>query len=232
MTVHDLIEAVIPCIKKKNYSANYVRGMTQTFHQLEKYCKEYNEIFFNVELGQRFLLDKYGIDPGTVLQKFSRQHRAMDLLSDYMHFGTVMIRRRRNRSFPEGLQNTSEGYLKQMELRGRKKNTVLSHRKFLLRFTDFLDSIGVFRYESLTLEAVNLFIKVVLCNYCNSVAMEYYGMLKRFLQHLEQSEKSTKDLSQKIIKVKRSSTFARIPTTLTMEQIESILSSVDRESPQ
>lgn len=36
----------------------------------------------------------------------------------------------------------------------------------------------------------------------------------------------------KLVPVKRASTSARIPTTLTLEQIESILSSVDRESPQ
>jgi site-specific recombinase XerD len=119
-----------------------------------------------------------------------------------------------------------------MELRGRRKNTMLSHRKFLLRFTDFLDSIGIAGYEYLTPDAVNQFIKVILCNYSNSVAMEYYGILRRFLQYLALSGNTKEDLSLKLVPVKRSSTSARIPTTLTLDQIESILSSVDRESPQ
>ncbi len=46
------------------------------------------------------------------------------------------------------------------------------------------------------------------------------------------SGNTKEDLSLKLIPVKRSSTSARIPATLTMEQIESILSTVDRESPQ
>jgi integrase len=46
------------------------------------------------------------------------------------------------------------------------------------------------------------------------------------------SGNTKEDLSLKLVPVKRSSTSARIPTTLTIEQIESILSSVDRESPQ
>ena len=177
-------------------------------------------------------MDCYGVQPGTVERRCSRKHRAMDLLSDYQHFGTVMIRRRLDRTFPPNLKSVPEGYLKQMELRGRRKNTVLSHRKFLLRFTDFLDSIGIEGFEYLTPDAVNQFIKVILCNYSNSVAMEYYGILRRFLLYLALSGNTKEDLSLKLVPVKRSSTSARIPTTLTMEQIESILSSVDRESPQ
>lgn len=232
LTVTDLVNAVTPCIEAKQYSNNYINGFRQIFNRLISYCAEHGEEYFSVELSQQFLLECYNIQPGTVERRCSRAHRAMDLLSDYQHFGTVMIRRRLDRTFPTGLLAATDGYLKQMELRGLKKNTVLSHKKFLLRFTDFLDSIGIVGYGSLTPGAVNLFIKVVLCNYSNSVAMEYYGILKRFLQHLARSGNTKEDLSLKLVTVKRSSTSARIPTTLTIEQIGSILSSVDRESPQ
>ncbi len=232
LTVSELVEDVMPCIKAKQYSETYISGFQQVFNRLLSYCDEHEEQYLSTELAQQFLLDCYGVQPGTVERRCSRAHRAMDLLSDYQHFGTVMIRRRLNRVFPAALESTSEGYLKQMELRGRKKNTVLSHRKFLLRFTDFLDSIGITGYEYLTADTVNQFIKVILCNYSNSVAMEYYGILRRFLQYLALSGNAKEDLSLKLVPVKRSATSARIPTTLTMEQIENILSSVDRESPQ
>ena len=119
-----------------------------------------------------------------------------------------------------------------MELCGRRKNTVHSHKTILLRFTDFLDSTGIAGFASLTRETVNLFIKVVLCNYSNAAAMEYYRILRHFLQYLAQSGNTIEDLSLRLVPVKRVSTAARIPTTLTIEQIESILSSVDRDSPQ
>lgn len=232
LTNLELVEGVIPCIRAKQYSETYISGFQQIFNRMLSYCEEHEEQYFSTELAQQFLLDCYGVQPGTVERRCSRAHRAMDLLSDYQHFSTVMIRRRLNRVFPTALESAPEGYLKQMELRGRKKNTVLSHRKFLLRFTDFLDSIGIAGYGYLTPDTVNQFIKVILCNYSNSVAMEYYSILRRFLQYLALSGNTKEDLSLKLVPVKRSSTSARIPTTLTMEQIESILSSVDRESPQ
>ncbi len=183
LTVSELVEGVMPCIKAKQYSEIYISGFQQIFNRLLSYCDEHGEQYFSTELGQQFLLDCYDVQPGTVERRCSRAHRAMDLLSDYQHFGTVMIRRRLNRVFPAALESASEGYLKQMELLGRKKNTVLSHRNFLFRFTDFLDSIGITGYEYLTADTVNQFIKVILCNYSNSVAMEYYGILRRFLQY-------------------------------------------------
>ena len=232
MTVSQLIDGVMPCIKAKQYSESYINGFYYVFNRLTSYCEEHGVQYYSTELAQQFLLDCYGVRPGTVEKRCSRAHRAMDLLSDYQHFGTVMIRRRLDRSFPANFKEISDNYLKHMELRGRKKNTILSHRKFLFRFTDFLDSIGITGYDTLTIESVNQFIKVILCNYSNSVAMEYYGILRKFLQYLSTSGNTDEDLSLKLISVKRSSTTARIPTTLTMEQIKKILSSVDRESPQ
>lgn len=232
LTITELVDGVMPCIKAKQYSNSYINGFCQVFNRLISYCEEHEVQYFSTELAQQFLLECYDVQPGTVERRYSREHRAMDLLSDYQHFGSVMIRRRLSRIFPSAFESASEGYLKQMELRGRRKNTVLSHRKFLFRFTDFLDSIGIVGFEYLTSDAVNQFIKVILCNYSNSVVMEYYGILRRFLQYLALSGNTKEDLSLKLVPVKRSSTTARIPTTLTMEQIEDILSSVDRESPQ
>lgn len=232
LTVIELVDSVMPCIKTKQYSESYIEGFQQVFNRLLSYCEERGEEFFSTELAQQFLLDCYGVRPGTVERRCSRMHRAMDLLADYQHFGTVMIRRRLNRTFPTGLRIASEGYLKQMELRGCRKNTVCSHKKVILRFADFLDSIGIDDYEFLAPDAVNQFIKVILCNYSNPVTMAYYRILRRFLQYLSHSGNTKEDLSLKLVPVKRTSTTARVPTTLTLEQIERILSSVDRESPQ
>ena len=232
LTVIDLVNGVLPCITAKQYSDNYINGLRGIFNRLSSFCADHGAEYFSTELAQQFLLECYGVQPGTVERRCSRAHRAMDLLSDYQHFGTVMIRRRLNRTFPAAFATASEGYLRQMELCGRRKNTVRSHKKILLRFTDFLDSTGIAGFASLTPETVNLFIKVVLCNYSNDVAMEYYGILRRFLQYLAQSGNTIEDLSLRLVPVKRVSTSARIPTTLTIEQIESILSSVDRDSPQ
>ena len=156
----------------------------------------------------------------------------MDLLSDYQHFNAVMLRRRLNREFPAGLQEGAVNYLQKLSLHGRRENTLRSHRNVLLRFTDYLFSVGVTDYKLLSADIVNRYVKVVSCNYSNSVVRLHYSILLRFFQYLAHSGYKETDLSLKMMPIVKVSASARIPTTLDLSQIESILASVDRESPQ
>lgn len=196
------------------------------------YCNKNEKKYFTAELAQQFMLDCYGVQPGTVERRCSRVHRAMDLLSDYQHFNAVMLRRRLNREFPAGLQEGAVNYLQKLSLHGRRENTLRSHRNVLLRFTDYLFSVGVTDYKLLSADIVNRYVKVVSCNYSNSVVRLHYSILLRFFQYLAHSGYKETDLSLKMMPIVKVSASARIPTTLDLSQIESILASVDRESPQ
>ena len=112
LTVIDLVNGVLPCIEAKHYSAKYVNGLRGIFNRLSSFCADHGAEYFSAELAQQFLLECYGVQPGTVERRCSIAHRAMDLLSDYQHFGTVMIRRRLNRTFPAAFAAASEGYLR------------------------------------------------------------------------------------------------------------------------
>ena len=121
LTVYELVERVIPCIIAKHYSENYIQGFRSTFRNLLAYCNKNEKKYFTAELAQQFMLDCYGVQPGTVERRCSRVHRAMDLLSDYQHFNAVMLRRRLNREclyrlfvqrWSHGLQITFSRYCK------------------------------------------------------------------------------------------------------------------------
>lgn len=231
LTMHELIDRVMPCIIAKRYKKTYIKGFRNTFDRLIEYCDERGIEHFSTELGEQFLRDCYNVTPGTVERRCSRLHRTMDLLSDFLHLGTVMIRRRLNRTFPIGLQSHAEAYLKEMKDLGRRKNTILSHQKLLFKFTDFLDSIGIVTYEDITADTISRFIKVVLCNYSFGTANAYFRILRSFVQYLSQRKIVMEDLVAQIVSVKTPPSPTRIPTTFTVEQIRKILAAVDRESP-
>lgn len=222
LTVYELVERVIPCIIAKHYSENYIQGFRSTFRNLLAYCNKNEKKYFTAELAQQFMLDCYGVQPGTVERRCSRVHRAMDLLSDYQHFNAVMLRRRLNREFPAGLQEGAVNYLQKLSLHGRRENTLRSHRNVLLRFTDYLFSVGVTDYKLLSADIVNRYVKVVSCNYSNSVVRLHYSILLRFFQYLAHSGYKETDLSLKMMPIVKVSASARIPTTLDLSQIESI----------
>lgn len=74
--------------------------------------------------------------------------------------------------------------LAKLSLHGRRENTLRSHRNVLLRFTDYLFSVGVTDYKLLSADIVNRYVKVVSCNYSNSVVRLHYSILLRFFSTL------------------------------------------------
>jgi site-specific recombinase XerD len=231
MTVLQLTEAVLPYIRAKNYSESYVKSFGCVFNRLNRYCADRGIAYFTTEVGQQFLQQRYGLQPGTVDRSLSRPIRAMDMLADFQQFGAVMIRRRLDRKFPEQFSCHAEGYLARMEKDHAQPNTVLSHRKALYRLTDFLDSRGVRSYAEIALEHINSYIEVTLCNYSKDSARCFFGIARKFLRYLYENGIVTEDFSEKVVSVPGTRQPARLPATLTSDQIEAVLACVDRESP-
>lgn len=231
MTVLQLTEAVLPYIKAKNYSESYVKSFGNVFNCLNHYCTEHGITHFTTEVGQQFLQKRYGLQPGTVDRRLSRPIRAMDMLADFQQSGAVMIRRRLDRKFPKQFAVHAEGYLAGMEKDYARPNTILSHRKTLYRFTDFLDSRGVCSCSGITLGHINSYIEVTLCNYSKDSARCFFGIIRRFLKYLYENGAASEDFSEKVVSVPGTRQPAHLPSALTSSQIESVLACVDRESP-
>lgn len=70
LTVYELVERVIPCIIAKHYSENYIQGFRSTFRNLLAYCNKNEKKYFTAELAQQFMLDCYGVQPGTVERRW------------------------------------------------------------------------------------------------------------------------------------------------------------------
>ena len=231
MTVSELTEAIVPYIVSKNYSPSYMKGFKLILSRLNDYCAENGITKFSTEVGQQFMLDKYGIKSRKDYQKHSRLFRTMDMLSDFQHSGTVMIKRRLNRTFPEQFAQHTEAYLHHMKKNYARKNTILSHKKSLFRFTDFLDSKGVQSYSELKLEHVNAYIKIVLCNYSKESAALHLGIMRRFLTYLYETGMIQDNLASRMITMKIDHSPVHLPSVLTEDEITRILAAVDRESP-
>lgn len=233
MTVTELTAAIVPYIVSKNYSPSYIEGFQLILSRLNTYCAEKGITEFSTEIGQQFMREKYGVvslDPKDN-KKHSRLFRTMDMLSDFQHSGTVMIKRRLNRTFPEQFRQNTEEYLKHMEKNYAQPNTILSHKKSLFKFTDFLDSRGVKSYSELALEQANSYVKIVLCNYSKEVAALHMSIMRRFLNYLYEKDVIQDNLASKLITIKIDHSPAHLPSTLTEEEITRILAAVDRESP-
>ena len=57
------------------------------------------------------------------------------------------------------------------------------------------------------------------------------GIMKKFLRYLFESDNIRDDISSKLITMRFSNTLVNLPTTFTQEEINKMLSCVDRKSP-
>lgn len=231
MTVTELIEAIIPFIQKEGYSKSYVDGLKQCFNEFEKYCEGREIKTLTAVVSQQFLLERYGLQPGTYNGRWSRNIRAMDMLSDFQHCGGILIRRRLEKTFPEPFKKQAEDYFVHMKNAYAQPNTIASHRKTVFRFTDFINNRGVKSYDQVMLDDINAFIKIILCNYAKASAQCYFGVLRAFLRYLYDSGVTKENFSKKVVSVPGVRQSAHLPSTLTDEQIDAVLNCVDRESP-
>ena len=229
--VKELVENLFLILEKKQYSHGYIRTAHRIYQHLVNYCQENNMQYFSTELAQKFLKDCYNVQPGTVERRTSYQHRAMDMLLDFQNFGTIMVKRRLNRQFPIQFEDTAKAYLSHMEKNYARPNTITSHRNSLFKFTDFLDSRGIDSVTNISLDDANMYIKTILCNYSHHVSRLHMGIMKKFLRYLFESDNIRDDISSKLITMRFSNTLVNLPTTFTQEEINKMLSCVDRKSP-
>lgn len=231
MTVVELVDGVMPVLESKGYHSVYVQSIRCIFNHLLKFCEENNENHFSADIGQCFLEERYGVVRGTKLHTQSKANRAMDMLSAYQQFGTVMLRRRKHREFCTQFTESVDAYFGKMRKDFKSDNTVKTHKTTLHRLTEFLDGQGVQSVNGITLDLLNSYIKMVLCNYSKDIVQNELCVMRQFLNYLHACGDLPEDLSACLPKMHISSTPTHLPSTFSPEEVERLLASVDRISP-
>lgn len=231
MTVTELTKAIMPLIESKGYHSGYVAAMGHVFNQLVKFCARKDETHFSTELGQRFLNERYGVEREITSKTQSKAHRAMDMLSAFQQCGGVMLRRRKIREFPARFVKQVNAYFDGMRRNFLSDNTVKTHRTTLHRLTEFLDGQGVRSASDITMEPLNGYIKMVLCNYSKEIVRHELSVMRRFMEFLHANGDLPVNLSASLPQLQISSIPSHLPSTFTPEEVERLLSSVDRNSP-
>lgn len=231
MPVAELAVAVKEHLTGRGYSSVYLHTIALVQKAIVRYCTERNEVFYRDELGQQFLSDRLRIEKRLGHDRLSVLKRAVQMMSDYQQFGTIVIRRRSNRCFPERFAAHCTAYIDHLYRNGRTNNTVKSITHSMHNLVAFLDGIGVESFEALTLGHMNEYIKCSLCNYCQSSAATRLRDARNFLMFLYERGIVSDNIAPKLIKVSSSSTPVFLPSAFKAEDIEKLLATIDQKSP-
>lgn len=229
-TVAEIVSDAAAQLTAKGYSDNYRTTIMGIHNQFVRYCNDRKENRYSTVMGQQFFAERYC----TERVREDRRNvasRAMQILADISEFGTLSIRRRLERQFPEPFADSCHAYLNDLRRNGRSKNTIKSQTHSLHSLTEFLYGIGVSAMSDLTLAHINEYIKSALCNYCQSSAATRLRDARNFLKFLFANGRIGEDISVKLMKLPSNTTPVFLPSAFKTEDIERLLSTIDRSSP-
>lgn len=229
-TISELTTMAEAHLWDRGYSKHYTLAVFRIWRELEAFCGKNGEYHYHAGLGQRYLAERLTVK---VLGEDRRSviNRAIQLLTDFHQFGTVIIRRSDKRAFPPQFTDGCNAYLNELRRCNRSENTIRSQTHSLNNLTEFLDGIGVRSIGELTLAHMNEYIKLSLCNYCQSSAATRLRDAKNLLGFLYKSGQIADDIASKLIRIKSSSAPVHLPSAFTAADIERLLATVDRVSP-
>lgn len=230
MTVFELTALTEAHILERGYRHHYTRAIFRVWRELEAFCEKNNEQHYRSEIGQRFLAERLSQKVIGEAHR-SKINRAIQMLTDFQQIGTVIIRRSNSRVFPPQFADGCNSYTAELRRCNRSPNTIKSQTHSLYNLTYFLDGIGVGSFGELTLNHMNEYIKVSLCNYCQSSAGTRLRDARSFLAFLYKTGQIADDIASRLIRVKASSAPVYLPSAFTAADVERLLATVDRVSP-
>lgn len=229
-TVAEIVTDAAAQLAAKGYSENYRTTIMGIHNQFVRYCDDRKESRYSTLMSQQFFSERYCIERVREDRR-NVASRAMQILADISEFGTLSIRRRLERQFPEPFADSCHAYLDNLRRNDRSKNTIKSQTHSLHSLTEFLYGIGVSPMSDLTLAHINEYIKSALCNYCQSSAATRLRDARNFLKFLFADGRIGEDISAKLMKLSSNTTPVFLPSAFKTEDIERLLSTIDRSSP-
>lgn len=231
ITVDEIVSRVESIIKNRPYSKNYGKDLGYDFRRFQRYCNNHKITYYSPEIGDAYLHDECGIPHGIPSKKCTHAQRVINMLTEYQRLGVVVPRRTKGRTFPEQFLVPVNGYMEKLRREFKRPQTLMRVKTILLKFTEYLEQNSKDNLALLSADDINCYYKKCLNNYGRKYVQDNVNVVKRFLHYLYETNIIPSDISAQIMEIHCGSAPKNLPDTFSDEDIEKILSAVDRESP-
>lgn len=237
MTLQELIDTAEARLADLNYSQKAIYDFHRCWLDLLSYAEERNEKYFSVELGEKYLLERRGIDVladestlGLTRSMIRPYKRAIYLLADLQKSGVVLRKRRMERTeVPARFAPILEHYLVMARSRYNSEGTVAGKEFIIKQFLLHVDQKNIQDLKQLTHQDITSFLETTVTWARRTVATTIC-YLRQFISFLYEEEYIEIDLA-KGMPAPNHGRSGRLPNVWSPEDIKKVLASVDRASP-
>lgn len=229
MTVRELAAALDEQMREFGYAESSLKTYRCICARIVQYFEEQDVERFNVDLGQKFIVEYIGDHYGAkgTLKNYCR---AVRMLSDLQQHGMVFKQTLwPKKEFSSGFRPLYEEFIQYNRNRGIAEGSVRHLRWVLARFEDYLLNRRVTVFGQVETQHLNAYVET-LAGYGRNTISFHISYLNRLLKFAFQEGYHTLDLSVVMPYVKYGQS-QRLPAVFTEDEIKRILEKVNTDSP-
>lgn len=196
---------------------------------LVQYCNENNNGVFTLEVGRNYIWSRYGSQLGDDATS-KNVNRAILLLDDFQTYGVIYgYSKNYIKKFSSNYSELFTSFLDYLKINNAADSSIRVWKSRLFRFEHFLIESEVYSFEKVELEHINNYI-LSLSGFSSGTISSTINILQKLFKYAAANGYHNTDLSESFIRVRKINKY-RLPTVISPEEIEKVLSAVDRNNP-
>jgi len=236
-SIHESIEFIMDSLREQGQAPGTLKNYQTYFHVFEEYLSEHNIVCVDESVCLEYVYLKTGIKPksfeGKTLDSIvNRRMKPLHLLLMYLENGEFHYH---HRKFKESFQCSRcfqeeyEAFCEECIYRGYSQATIDTNKQKVQLLLEYLVAQEVSSSSEITIQHADDFLKTY-----NKAAVKYVGIflyvLRNYFTFLYDRGYITEDIALKLPKI-RTMRNSSIPYVWKKEDIQKLLTAVDREDP-
>lgn len=234
-----LLLDLLSCLEQELLRLGYTNGSMNFYRrrwqQLKEFAQHRGELYCTEQLGMDFLLEHFGITQDdfskTLSQAQTQELRVIRMVCDFQLHHCVLRRYLKHREILTNptFIDASNRFHEFCTHKDYSQVTIEHYMKQSVYFMDYLTAQDISGFESLTLDAINAYIRT-LAGFTFKTVEQNICSLRAFFRFLFLEGTIYTDFAEKMPMVKARRQTA-IPSVWTHDELKSLIAAIDRGSP-
>lgn len=231
LTAMELIRATREELLRSRFTPLTLKLVERVWLNLEKYMQNEDIIYFSKDVGMAFLENRYHYSTNPTSSSNEDRLRAIQLLIDFQLHERIHIRRKNHvRESTGPFQENFKSFIEHRKNMGISSRTITSDTIYLERLFLYLVNHDVNNVSEIDVPVIHGFLQSISAFYSPPTVYCTSSTLRMFFRYLYEKQMTSQNLSLFVPSVKCSKK-SKIPSAYSQEEIQKMLSCIDRGNP-
>ncbi len=231
LTALELIQATKEELLKARYTELSLKQIERDWGYLVKYLQSKGISSFSMDVGMSFLDDRYQYSANPKSDANTDHLRAIQLLADFQAHERIFIRRKGKQSeIAQLFQADFQAFVDYRKNAGISSRTIISYMIYLERFSHYLMDHSVTHVSEILVSHIHGFIQSTSATHRTATVYCTASLLRVLFRYLYEQQMISRNIAYFIPSVKCNKK-SKIPSAYSQEEIQNMLSCIDRGNP-